>query len=87
MKNVLLFLAISTLILIGCKKKEDCISDQKCSEYPPKDELCQAAFESYFYSAKDGKCYKKGYSGCEEYGFKTEEECKQCKCEEENEKQ
>jgi hypothetical protein len=67
--------------ITGCKIKDDCVTDKKCLEYPPKDELCDAAFERWFYSSKDEKCYKKGYSGCEEYGFKTEAECEKCKYE------
>ena len=80
MKHLLIVFTISIISLAGCKKKEDCVTDKKCLEYPPKDELCDAAFESWFYSTKDGECYKKGYSGCNEYGFKTEEECEECKC-------
>lgn len=87
MKNVFLIIIVFTLAFTACKKKADCVTDKKCLEYPPKDELCQAAFESWFYSTKDGKCYKKGYSGCNEYGFKTEEECEECKCETNNKSQ
>ena len=81
MNKVLLILVVAMLAVASCKKKDDCVTDKKCLEYPPKDELCDAAFEMWFYNSTDGECYKKGYSGCDRYGFETEEECKKCACE------
>lgn len=62
-------------------KKEPCVKDNKCKEYPAKNEPCEAYFVRWFYDAKSGDCYQKGYSGCEAYGFETKEECSKCDCE------
>ncbi|MBT8327651.1 MAG: hypothetical protein KJP21_08000 [Bacteroidia bacterium] len=84
MKHVILLLFITTIGLVSCKK-EPCITDSKCKEYPAKDEPCDAYFQRWFYDAKLGDCYLKGYSGCEAYGFATEEECDKCDCKDEKE--
>lgn len=85
MKGIIWISIICLAMLAGCKD-DDCIVDNKCSETHANGELCQAAFESWFYNAEEKKCTKIGYSGCNEYGFKTQEECEECDCEKESKK-
>lgn len=82
MKNkflIPLILFFFTIGLSNCSK--DC--EQKivtCSETPPKNEVCQAAFNRWFYNKENNKCEQIGYSGCSQKGFATEKECQECKC-------
>jgi hypothetical protein len=41
--------------------------------------LCGAYLERWFYDETLQKCLKKGYSGCNDIGCKTEQECIDCK--------
>lgn len=78
MKKVIFGLAIFAGVY-ACKK--DCNNiNQTCKETPPKTEVCTAYFERWFYNEQTNKCEKKAYSGCSEYGFETESECKECEC-------
>jgi hypothetical protein len=75
----LILLLTITLVIISCSK--DC--DTKittCNETPPTDELCQAAFQRWFYNDDKKKCEQIGYSGCSEKGFATLEDCQECEC-------
>ena len=82
-KNTLRSAVISTIIIaiIGCSK--DCepqIATATCNDTPPTEELCQAAFQRWFYNKNKNKCEQIGYSGCSQKGFETLEECEKCKC-------
>ena len=73
---ILLFLIVG---LTNCSKE----CEQKlatCSETPPSNELCQAAFNRWFYNKEKNKCEQIGYSGCSQKGFATQQECEECKC-------
>ncbi|MBW8360342.1 MAG: BPTI/Kunitz domain-containing protein [Weeksellaceae bacterium] len=72
-------LLMLTAGLMNCSR--DC--DNKpaiCSEAPPTNELCAAAFNRWFYNQEKNKCELIAYSGCSERGFETEPECEACKC-------
>ena len=76
-KTLIVLLA---LVLFAACKDDDCVKDNACSEQPPTDELCQAAFQTWFYNPETSECEQKSYSGCDSYGFSTEEECDKCDC-------
>ena len=70
---------ILTAGLTSCSK--DCEPKlTTCSETPPTNELCQAAFNRWFYNKEKNKCEQIGYSGCSQKGFATQQECEECKC-------
>ena len=72
-------LLVITLGLTNCSK--DCEPTiATCSETPPTNELCQAAFNRWFYNKEKNKCEQIGYSGCSQKGFATQQECDKCKC-------
>ena len=81
MKNLIILLFLVAGLSFTSCKKEPCVKDNACKEYPAKNEPCDAAFQRWFYDAKSGDCYLKGYSGCEAYGFASKEECEKCDCE------
>lgn len=75
----LIILLISILGLTNCAN--DC--EQRistCTERPPTDELCTAAFDRWFYNEGKNKCEQISYSGCSQNGFETQLECEECKC-------
>lgn len=51
-----------------------------CMETPPVNELCQAAFQRWFYDQETNNCKQIGYSGCSQVGFATQSECEACIC-------
>ncbi len=72
-------LIVLTLGLITCSK--DCGSTLvTCSDTPPASELCDAAFNRWFYNQKKNKCEQISYSGCSQKGFETKQECEECEC-------
>lgn len=80
-KNILksLILSMVMFIVISCSK--DCEPKiTTCNETPPTDELCQAAFQRWFYNKDKNKCEQIGYSGCSQKGFETQQECEECEC-------
>jgi hypothetical protein len=79
MKIKFLFVLAALAFLSACKD-DDCVQENKCSDKPPTDELCLAAFQTWFYNPETSECEQKSYSGCNSYGFETEEECKKCDC-------
>ena len=80
MKKVLIFLSFFLVVMISCKS-DDCENlDPICNESVPIDEECLAVFERWFYDSSTSTCEKIGYSGCEEYGFSTKEDCETCQC-------
>jgi len=81
MKNLILLASLVLLTASSCKKN-NCTNatKPKCKETPPTEELCQAAFSRWFYNVKTNQCEVIGYSGCEEYGFATQQDCDDCKC-------
>ena len=81
MNKLLLFLGLAfiTLFLSTCKKPcEPVYSTYK--DKVPTEELCQAAFQTWFYDADKETCELKAYSACSKKGFDTEKECWACKC-------
>lgn len=75
---------LTTLVLVGllsttCNKNCD-NKPAPCTERPPNDEACAAAFQRWFYNAGTNQCELIAYSGCEAYGFATEAECQACLC-------
>jgi hypothetical protein len=81
MKKILIFLSFFLFTLISCKKDEVCLKNNTiCEEIPAIDELCAAFFERWFYDSSSSNCEKIGYSGCEQYGFETKQECEECDC-------
>ena len=70
-------------VFINCAKNatKDCVSTQPaCSEKAPTNELCEAAFNRWFYNKASNECEQIGYSGCSAKGFETEIECESCQC-------
>ena len=80
MKKVMMFLSFLLFSISSCK---DCceITDPVCNETVPTDEACRRpVIERWFFDSTTSTCEKIGYTGCEEYGFSTKEECETCKC-------
>jgi len=81
LKFVFVIAFISALSFTSCKKEQcDLSQNTTCTEAPPTDEACLAFFTRWFYDASTGNCSEIGYSGCEQYGFATKEECEECGC-------
>lgn len=81
MKRYLYILSLSALGLSSCSKLSDCPAvDAKCLDVPPTNEACQSSFRRWFYDAQTNTCEVKSYTGCADYGFKTQEECNACEC-------
>ncbi len=88
-KKILVPLTLFLLIvgLTNCSKDNEpkivpCNESQlvTCSETPPQNEICFAAFNRWFYNKVNKKCEQIGYSGCSQKGFSTQQECEECKC-------
>ena len=78
LKSILVLLSF-TLLLFNCNK--ECQFDNDvCTETPPTDELCQAAFNRWFFDQESKVCEMRFYSGCSQKGFATESECQECEC-------
>ncbi len=80
-KKILIPIILLSLLFAFASCSKNC--DDKvatCSESPPTDELCQAYFNNWFYDSEKNKCEQIGYSGCESYGFTSEEDCEVCEC-------
>lgn len=80
MKKSWIFLIFFLFTFTSCKDSDCESNDPRCSENAPTDEACLAFFERWFYDCSTTTCEKVGYSGCEEYGFATKEECEICAC-------
>ena len=79
MKKVILVFALFGMVGYGCS--EDCTPDDvRCDDAPATGITCQAYFESWLYNSDTKKCEFVGYSGCNEIGFQTKEECELCDC-------
>lgn len=82
MKYFLFFAA--TVLAIGfgsCAKLSSCRAvDSKCLQRPPVNEACQSSFSRWFYDADADQCTLVSYTGCSDFGFKTESECNACVC-------
>ncbi|MFZ9939760.1 MAG: BPTI/Kunitz domain-containing protein [Bacteroidia bacterium] len=81
MKNTTTVIVIFGLILAtACRR--DCPNpiSPSCSEVPPEGELCQAAFQRWFYQKESNRCVQISYSGCSSRGFETREACEECLC-------
>jgi len=52
----------------------------RCNDIPPTDEECDAAFTRWFFVRSSNTCELLEYSGCDQHGFATQEECDQCPC-------
>lgn len=80
-KNVLKTMVLLTVMLVITSCSKDCEpKNTTCNETPPTDELCQAAFQRWFYNKDENKCEQIGYSGCSQKGFATLVECQECEC-------
>lgn len=77
------YLSIILLVFLLGACEDDCMesSDPVCNEQVPTDELCQAAFSRWFYDSNTETCSEIAYSGCEAYGFESQEACEACSCE------
>ena len=81
MKKATLLFGFIFFSLFSCN--DNCVSSEiaGCNDsVPNQDVTCLAYFESWFYDASDQTCSKIGYSGCEESGFQSKEECEACQC-------
>ncbi|WP_235298155.1 BPTI/Kunitz-type proteinase inhibitor domain-containing protein [Portibacter marinus] len=68
-----------TITIFSCSK-ECTFENTVCTEVPPADELCQAAFDRWFYVQETKTCESVFYSGCSQRGFATQAECEECEC-------
>ena len=84
MKNILILASLVLLSFSSCNKKNcptNCApQNAACADVPPTNELCQAAFNRWFYNSTTGQCAQIGYSGCSQKGFETKQECDECDC-------
>lgn len=79
MRQLIILVGLITMT-VACSG--DCENPNSiCKESPPNDEECAAYFERWFFDKKKDSCKKIGYSGCNQYGFATKQECETCKCE------
>ena len=77
--KALRLMLFAAAVLVACSK--DCGAPQgACADVVPTNELCQAAFQRWFYNAANNRCEQIGYSGCNAKGFATQAECEACKC-------
>lgn len=70
-----------------CRDQYD--NSGSCRDTVPTSELCQAAFQRWFYNPNHNNCELISYSGCSQKGFASKEDCEKCKvqnrkCKEEN---
>ncbi len=78
MKKLLL---LSFVLLTSLACEDECENaPEACTEVPATEELCDAYFMRWFYNSTTNACTEIGYSGCEQYGFATQEECEACVC-------
>lgn len=79
--KILLIFPIIAFAIFSCSKQKECgVSDPTCLETVPHDELCQAAFNRYFFNPETEECEQISYSGCSQKGFETLQECQECEC-------
>jgi len=83
MKKLILFSFCCLLGFASCNDDDDCTTTDNpvCQESVPTNELCQAAFQTWFFNPDTRICEQIGYSGCSPKGFATKEECEACDCE------
>jgi len=67
------------VLIFNCSHEET-DTTSPCNDVPPTDEECDAAFERWFYVRASNTCEQIGYSGCEQYGFASLEDCETCLC-------
>lgn len=75
----MLIIAIFGFTLMACNRSSHKCNDAKCAETVP-NEPCEAAFQNWFYHDATGTCGFVSYSGCNSYGFDSQEDCLACKC-------
>ena len=75
-----IILPCTLAITSACDAPCDIEREETCFDAAPTDELCLAYFERWFYNEADDACEMIAYSGCSQWGFASEEECKGCKC-------
>ena len=71
---------LSSCFFVSCTKDCEPNTNELCKISPPTNEVCQAYFESWFYSKTRNTCEKIGYSGCSAKGFTTKSDCEICIC-------
>lgn len=74
MKTFFALLILSSIGFISCKKQNS-VSNPTCKETPPTNELCEAAFQRWFYNPSTSTCQVISYSGCSMKGFASQGEC------------
>lgn len=75
MKTFLAALLLVTSIGMVACKKQTTGNDPTCKETPPTNELCEAAFQRWFYNQQSQTCEEISYSGCSMKGFATQGDC------------
>ena len=78
LKSLILIPLVFGMLNFSCTKEDDCPPIPECLEEPPTDEDCQVFFTRWFFDPATNTCTEIGYSGCEQYGFATKEECENC---------
>lgn len=77
-------IVLCLLFLSACSKNNSAVTINsaiktgKCYDKAPDSSLCAAYWERWFYDEAVKNCIKKEYSGCNELGCKTQEDCKLC---------
>lgn len=86
MKSIL-FLSVFLVINAFCCEEEEevgkicpAVYTAACQEEVPTGEMCDAYFIRWFYDEGTKTCQRVEYSGCNERGFASPEECEACKC-------
>ena len=74
MKAFFALLILSSISVISCKKQTT-VNNATCKETPPTNELCEAAFQRWFYDQSTHTCEEISYSGCSMKGFASKSEC------------
>jgi hypothetical protein len=78
MKIILTLLIACCLFSCSKKKVIKAPANAVCSEKPPTNEACAAAFSRWFYNSGSNSCQLINYSGCSQVGFATKAECDAC---------
>ena len=80
MKKIII-LAFVVMTSFACE--HDCENQtETCAEVPAMNEDCDAYFMRWFYDNATNTCSEIGSSGCELYGFASQEACEACICSE-----
>lgn len=80
MRTLLLVSVFLIINAFSCEEEVVCPVDppQACQDKVPTDEMCDAYFIRWFYNPEAKSCQRAEYSGCNEKGFATQQECEAC---------